>query len=226
MECFLEDLQLVEELGDKQGTAIALGLIGELHNVKGDFHKAIEYLQKNLMLCEELGYQKGIAKAVNTLGDVFYFTKQYERSKHYYERSIAIARNIKNRLVLGASLVELGAVYIETQDFQALKQVSTEALTIGEELGNAELLFEAKVLSARCYSFDGRAKEAEQLLNEAIFSTEEKDLLAYGYFQMWRIAPEDAKAYQKALALYEELYERTPKYIFRERLAELKRATD
>ena len=226
MECFLEDLRLVEELGDKQGTAIALGLIGELHNVKGDFHKAIEYLQKNLMLCEELGYQKGIAKAVNTLGDVFYFTKQYERSKHYYERSIVIARNIKNRLVLGASLVELGAVYIETEDFQALKEVSTEALTIGEELGNSELLFEAKVLSARCYSFDGREKEAQQLLNEAIFSTEEKDLLAYGYFQMWRIVPEDAKAYEKALSLYKELYERTPKYIFRERLEELKRAKD
>lgn len=44
MECFLEDLCLVEELGDKQGIVIVLGLIGELYNVKGDFYKVIEYL--------------------------------------------------------------------------------------------------------------------------------------------------------------------------------------
>lgn len=226
MECFLEDLRLVEELGDKQGTAIALGLIGELHNIKGDFHKAIEYLQKNLMLCEELGYQKGIAKAVNTLGDVFFFTKQYERSIHYYERSIDIARNIQNRLVLGSSLVELGAVYISLGDLQQLDEVANEALTLADELGNPDLLFEAKVLMAQYYHLNDKQKEAQQLLNEAIFSTEEKDLLAYGYFQKWRLVPEDGKAYAKALALYEELYQRTPKYIFRERLEQLKTATD
>lgn len=224
MECFLEDLEIVEDLGDKQGTAIALGLIGELHNIQGEFHKAIEYLQKNLMLCEELGYQKGIAKAVNTLGDVFYFTRQYERSIHYYERSIQIARTIKNRLVLGSSLVELGAVYAATGDLETLEVITKEALGIAEELGNTDLLFEAKVLNAQCHSLQGEIEDAQRLLNEAIFSTEEKDLLANGYFQQWRIAPEDTKAYNKALALYEELYQRTPKYIFRERINQLRDA--
>ena len=71
MENFERDLELCEELGDKQGIAIALGLIGELHSIMGNFHKSVEYLQKNLMLCEELGYQKGIAKAVNTLAMSF-----------------------------------------------------------------------------------------------------------------------------------------------------------
>lgn len=222
MELFQEDLKIAEELGDKQGTAIALGLIGQLHNIKGEFHKAIEYLQKNLMLCEELGYQKGIAKAVNTLGDVFFFTKQYERSVYYYERAIDISRNIKNLLVLGSSLVEIGSVYITTGDLKSLEQVAAEALEIADELGNSSLLFDAKVLTAKYDHLMGRTSEAQQLIDEAIYSTEEKDLLAYGYFQKWMITPEDNRAYAKALALYEALYEITPKYIFKERLAQLR----
>lgn len=222
MDLFIEDLKIVEELGDKQGTAIALGLIGGLHSIKGEFHKAVEYLQKNLMLCEELGYQKGIAKAVNTLGDVFYFTKQYERSIHFYERSILIGRNIKNLLVLGSSLVEIGGVYIAIGDMKALEETATEALNIANELGNPKLLFDAKVLTAQYFHLTGKDQEALALIDEAIYDTEEKDSLAYAYFQKWMIKASDQNAYLKALTLYEELYRRTPKHFFKERIQQLK----
>jgi tetratricopeptide (TPR) repeat protein len=70
-----------------------------LLNIKGEFYKAIEYLQKDLMISEELGYQKGIAKAVNTLGDVFFLTGNYQRSLHFYDRAIDVTRKIGNKLV-------------------------------------------------------------------------------------------------------------------------------
>ena len=78
----------MEELGDKQGIAITLGLIGDLHTVKGEFDKAIQYLERQLAYCRELNYKKGIAKAVNTLGDIYYYKDQFEISVNYYDLAI------------------------------------------------------------------------------------------------------------------------------------------
>ena len=66
MHHFEKDLELVEELGDKQGIEITLGLIGDLHTVKGEFDRAIQYLERQLALCRELSYQKGIGDTMLT----------------------------------------------------------------------------------------------------------------------------------------------------------------
>ena len=56
--------------------------IGHLHTVKGEFDKAIQYLERQLAYCRELNYKKGIAKAVNTLGE-YSISKLYNASKYF-----------------------------------------------------------------------------------------------------------------------------------------------
>jgi tetratricopeptide (TPR) repeat protein len=219
MENFELDLEISEELGDKQGIAIALGLIGELLSIKGNFHKAIEYLQKNLMLCEELGYQKGIAKAVNTLGDVFFFSKQYDRSLHFYNRAIDIARVINNRLVLGISLVEKGAVLIELQDLDQLEKVRQEALEIALDLGNPDLLFEAELLDARVTHIRGHSAQAIGILDKLLAGDFDEDQRANAYFEKYRIDANDQFSRQQALDIFQKLYRSTPKFTFHNRIA-------
>lgn len=222
MANFQYDLALVEELGDKQGTAIALGLIGELLSYQGEFHKAIEYLQKNLMLCEELGYQKGIAKAVNTLGDVFFFTEQYDRSLHYYNRAIEVTRRINNKLVLGLSLVETAHVYIATGALPELIAAQKEALELAEELGNPDLLFEARVISAKTKHLQERPKEAIAILLELLSHSLNKFQEAAVCFEISKILPDKSRYKTRALSLYEDLYADTPKYEFKRRIEQLK----
>jgi predicted ATPase/class 3 adenylate cyclase len=224
MEHFQRDLDLVEEIGDKQGTAIALGLIGDLLCVQGDFHKAIEYLQKNLMLCESLGYQKGIAKARNTLGDVFYFLKQYPRSLEAYDKAIEVTRRINNKLVLGFSLVEKGAVLIALNELNALQQVQTEALTIAKELGNPDLLFQATMLKAKVHHLVKEPEKALQELEELLWKAASKDQQAEVYFELSRVATDNERYKVKALALYQELYNDTPKFSYKQRIDTLKQA--
>ena len=71
MKLFKKDLQLVEEMGDKQGIAIVNGLLGDLLNIQGQFDDATIHLEISLQLSKEIGYQKGTAKATNSLADVF-----------------------------------------------------------------------------------------------------------------------------------------------------------
>ncbi len=221
MEQYQRDLEICEELGDKQGIAIALGLIGQLLNIKGEFYRAIDYLQKALMLSEELGYQKGIAKAVNTLGDVFYLTGNFDRSLHFYDRAIDVTRKIGNKLVLGFSLVEKGAVLLETNDEQNLLQVCHEALELAEELGNPDLLFEAKVLQARVNLKSTNRKIAIAILQELEkmpLSVDQKAAMAFEWF---RVDPNNQEKRATAKALYQQLYQDTPRFTYQLRLDEI-----
>jgi len=219
MTNFEEDLRLVEELGDKQGTAIALGLIGDLHSIQGRFFKAIEYLQKNLMLSEELNYQKGIAKAVNTLGDVFYYLGQYDRSLHFYDRAIEVTRDIGNKLVLGMSLVEKCGVLAAKGDKEKMYSVFQEAVGLAKELGNPDLIFQAKLVEAQVLTLQGKPEEAVDMLKGLLNAELAKDQEAAVWYGLFLADGQQEEFRTRALGLYEELFQNTPRFTYRQRIA-------
>jgi tetratricopeptide (TPR) repeat protein len=221
MTNFQRDLELCEELGDKQGIAIAMGLIGELYSVEGLFELAIEHLLKTLEISEELGYQKGIAKALNTLGDVYFFTGEYSRSLESYDRAIEVTRKISNKLVLGSSLAEKGLVLLATGQLDELPALVTEALAIAKELGNPDLLFEARLLAIKAEAANGRVAEAHEQFSSLLQNNLNIEQQAATYFELSRLETSTGDYHQKAKALYQQLYEHTPRFIYKNRLKEL-----
>ena len=221
MTNFQRDLELCEELGDKQGIAIALGLIGELYSVEGQFSLAIEYLLKTLEISEELGYQKGIAKALNTLGDVYYFTEQYSRSLESYDQAIQVTRKISNKLVLGSSLAEKGLVLLATGQLETLPALVKEALLIAKELGNPDLLFEAQLLAIKTEIANGRVDDAKKQLTSLLQNKLNIEQQAATYFELSKLQASASNYRQKAKTIYQQLYEHTPKFIYKNRLEEL-----
>ncbi len=220
MKHFEKDLVITEELGDKQGIAIALGLIGDLYSVQGAFDKAIHFLEKNRAISKELGYKKGIAKAVNTLGDIYFFKNEFEVSLKYYEQAIAVTREIGNKLVLGFSLVEMGTVLIEMGKTLQAKDIIIEALEIAEQLGNPDLIFEAKILSAKIANLDGRKAESIAALEALLQNNPSKKEKADLHFELSKLVENNGHR-KEALRLYEELFKETPHYVFQLRIGEL-----
>jgi len=221
MENFVRDLQICEELGDKQGTAIAAGLIGDLLSVKGDFDEAITYLERELELSEALNYQKGIAKALNTLGDVYFYKNEFDQSIAYYDQAIKVTRKINNKLVLGFSLVEKGLALLRKEDVKAAAEIHQETRNLAHELGNPDLIFQAKIFSAQLLSMQEKSQEAENLLCELLKKELEADKKAAVHFELFQLLPDKKEHQQKALRIYQKLYEATPRYSFRERIDQL-----
>ncbi len=220
MQNFQRDLVLVEELGDKQGISIALGLIGELYSIMGEFDKAIQYTQRNLDIGIELGYRKGVAKALNSLGDIYFYKHDFNTSLDYYDRCITVTRSIGNKLVLGYSLAEKGSVLIELGKLEKARKNMEEAMEIGEELKHPDLLFDAKLLSAKIDIAAGDVQKARRTLEGLLAENpSEKDRAAL-YFELSKI---DVSFAADALAIYEKLYEKTPMHIFRISIEELKK---
>jgi predicted ATPase/class 3 adenylate cyclase len=218
---FERDLQLVRELGDKQGLAIACGLIGDLLSLMGEFDQAVEYLEQNLALSRELNYKKGIAKALNTLGDTWYYKGDYSRSISYYNEAIDYAREMGNRLVLGYSLIEKGLVHIQAGEVAMARQYVEEGRDIALALGNSELTFGANILRAQVIIAEGNRIEALRQLQQMLGMARTEREEAAVHFELRRVADNPTPHHTRALALYRQMYARTPHYVFKIRLEEL-----
>ncbi len=220
MELFREDLKITEELGDKQGISIALGLIGDLLNIQGEFAEAKEFMEKNLALCTELGYQKGMAKAVNTLGDIFYNQKEYNEAIHCYDQAIEISRGISNLLILGESLLEKAEALIALKQSKKALSLIKEAEGIAEELGNHDLVFGAKILTAQFHIANEHTDAAREILRALLKTELEDSEKAAVLYELHKISTSDIHR-TTALALYSSLHQETPQHLFQQRLEEL-----
>ncbi len=223
MQNFERDLALCRELGDKQGTAIACGLIGDLLSIIGEFDRAVEYLEQNLALSRELNYKKGIAKALNTLGDTWFYKGDLERSKTYYNEAIEHARDMGNKLVLGYSLIEKGTVHVIAGEPAPARQLLEEGRDIALALGNADLTFGANILRAQVILAENNRAEALRQLHQMMALTRTEREEAAVHFELRKVADNPLPHYNRALALYKSLYERTPQYLYKVRLDELEK---
>ena len=218
LENFLTDLRICEEIGDKQGIAIALGLLGELRALEGEFDLAKKYLETALQHNQTLNYRKGIAKAVNNLGDIYTFEKDYAKALHYYDRAIQVSRKINNQLVLGFSLVEKSEVLEKMERYDAAQEIQAEVNTIAQALGNPELLFQARLLTARLqYHFQNTEKTLE-ILHSLLKKEPSEEEAADIHFTFCQLFPEEGQHRPRALQLYQKLYRATPKYRYQERI--------
>lgn len=215
---FIRDLELCEQLGDNQGIAIALGLIGELRSIEGDFDIAVDYLEHCVMLCESLGYQKGIAKAVNNLGDIYFLKEAYDQSILNYQQAIDISRKIKNKLILANSLTEKAQTLIAMNDFDAPQPLLEEAKQIAEDLGNEDLLFQIQLLDIQLIHQQKGKQAALHLLDTLMKETIQTENLANLNFLLQKIDPSHTIARTKALEFYQQLHQKTPKYIYKKRI--------
>lgn len=222
MENYWRDLEICKELGDKQGTAIVMGLLGDLYTMQGEFDKAIEYIEQGLELCRELGYQKGIAKAINTLGDLYFYKDNYEASLEHYDQAIEVTRKIDNKLVLGFSLVEKSRTLLAANRLEEIEALQSEAVQLAAELGNPDLIFEATILTSKYLYHRGLEKDGIELLYQLLSKSLGYDQLAAVYYHLSQMQPEKAEYRQRALEIYENLYESTPHYTFKMRIEALR----
>lgn len=215
---YQRDLKICQELADKQGTSISLCLIGQLLNLKGEFMEAINHLQKALAISEMLGFQKGMAKALNTLGDIYYFKNEYDRSIHFYERAITLTRRINNKLVLGQSLIELAIVFLVNGQYDKVKELLMEANSIGNELSNDAFKFDVRLLEAKYTRANKEKIQAAEILVQLENMTCTVDQEAERLFEWVMLFPNELALRENAKNKYMSLLEKTPKYIYKERL--------
>jgi DNA-binding CsgD family transcriptional regulator/tetratricopeptide (TPR) repeat protein len=131
-----ESLALYRELGDKQGIAASLSLLGWVEQRR--FHREVAYaLQaEGLTLSKELGDKRGIAEALRGLSSLAFSQGAYERAYALKEESLALFRELGDTWNIAYLLAQVANVASYQGKYAKAYPLAEESVALFRELGD------------------------------------------------------------------------------------------
>ncbi len=96
LDCNFRALKISEELGDKNGIAGNLGIIGYEYVVAKRYKDAEKYLQRALMVCDSIGALNYTMQFENAISELYEQTSQHAKALEHYKKYIAAKDSIFN----------------------------------------------------------------------------------------------------------------------------------
>jgi predicted ATPase/DNA-binding SARP family transcriptional activator len=136
-----QSLTILNQLGAKEETGLAVSVIGGQLSRVGQFDQALKYYEQSLTVFAERGDQWGMSRTLHDLGFTCYWSGNYRAALDYFQRGVAICNQSGDLKNLGDLLNMVGEVYKMLGDFDAARQATQSALAArtaaGEKRGIA-----------------------------------------------------------------------------------------
>ena len=100
MDIFSRCLKIATEIGEKGKLAYSQLFIGDIHRIKGENEKSIEFLGRSIKLIEELGRKNTLARLIKKYGIVYYQQNDYAKALENLERSATMQMEDKEAISL------------------------------------------------------------------------------------------------------------------------------
>jgi len=131
-----ESLAIRRELGDRSGTALALGSLGLVALERGNFDAARALEEESLAIQREVGDLPSVAQVLNCLGELSYYQGDYATARARLEESVALYRQLRNDWGVSMSVNNLAMVARAEGDLAEALSLLKEGLLIRRELGD------------------------------------------------------------------------------------------
>ena len=115
----------------------------ELHDVQGDYAKALEFNQEGLKLSEEIGDKAGIANSLSQIGNVHLRQARYSEASSVFDRSLSVAQDVGDRATIARVLHSIGLVHMQQEHHSQALEYYVRSLKYFEELANEPAIAEA-----------------------------------------------------------------------------------
>jgi predicted ATPase/class 3 adenylate cyclase len=133
-------LELAEELGNKQLTAIAVGCLGSVYERRGLFAEARDNFERDLQLCQELGDKQGIAIAHGLLGELFSTMGEFDAAIEHLDRCLQLSEELGYRKGIAKAVNSLGDVHYFREQFAKSRDYYDRAIEITRTIDNKLVL--------------------------------------------------------------------------------------
>jgi tetratricopeptide (TPR) repeat protein len=153
LQSWQQALSLYEALRDRHGKAMAMGNLGIVYQILGDYGKAIEYEQKLLAIARENRDFHAERQALGNLAAFYISLEDYQKAIDYCEQSLAIAQELQDHKGEGLALGNLGTIYNCLGSYTKAIESHQQCLAIARELqdrhmeerslGNLGLVYDA-----------------------------------------------------------------------------------
>jgi PAS domain S-box-containing protein len=221
IDYFLNALQIMEQINDKNGIAVSYRNLGQANFYLDNFDKALEYFQKALKLQEEIGNEKDISQALIMIGNVKAKTAIYDEALDYYFKAMAIKEEINDKHGISQIYNNLGNIYLDTGYHDRALEYRLKALQIDRELDDKWEIANATYNIAEQYLKNKEPEKAYPYILESQKLAEDLDNkgLIRDNLHNLSLYYELVEDYQKALK-YQRDYSEITKSLFSEELSE------
>ena len=131
-------LRLYRELGDAQGTASALQVLGSVAREQGRYARAMELHGESLSIAETAGDQWAVASAHGYLGFASWLQLDFERATQECTAALSMFRELDDVEGIAWSLLSLGTVARHQGDRGQAATLLQESRSLAERIGFRE----------------------------------------------------------------------------------------
>jgi predicted ATPase len=201
-----ESLALYRTLGDKQGIATALSLLGWVAQRRFNREEACALHEEGLALSRELGDKRGIAEALYDLSYLAFSQGDYDKAYALKEESLALFRELGDKWSIAYLLLQVVSVASYQGNYDKACPAAEEGLALFRELGDKEGIADALHSLGGVMLNQGNHARARVVLEEGLALYRDLGLkrgIARVLFSLGRVAFSQGD-YAKAEALHQE----------------------
>ena len=161
--------------------SVALGNMGIIHLIKGEFKRGVEIFTSVLDINIEIGDKITVSQSYGNLGIAYKELKNYDKAMESYKEQLQICENIGFKPGIALANNNIGLVLYKENDFGRSLDFLLKALSINTDIGNiseiAKVYGNLGMISKDTGDFDGameyysKAREYFDQLGDERFST-------------------------------------------------------
>ncbi len=93
------------------GIASALGNIGIVHSLQGNYSQALQYFQESLKLAEKSSYKQMATNALGNIGCIYYSQGNCSQALEYFHKSLKLAEGLGDKGGISAYRLDFSASF-------------------------------------------------------------------------------------------------------------------
>ena len=114
----------------------AYGNLGSAYCCLGNFHKAIDYHERNLIITRKVGDRAGEGKEYGKLGIAYVWLGDFQKAIDYHKKHLNISMEVRDRAGEGLAYCNLGNAYASLGEDRKARDYHKKHLKIARKVGD------------------------------------------------------------------------------------------
>lgn len=133
---YLEALDVMYELDNKNWIAIATNNIGNVYYLQKNYDKALKYYEEALKTHSQLKNKEGIALATGNIGIIYFEKGETHKALMFYLKAEKMRKVLSNKQQLANLYANIGDAYRDIKDFEKATSYYEKSLKLAKQIGD------------------------------------------------------------------------------------------
>ena len=128
-------MAIQREIGDRAGEGTTLNNISQIYDARGDYGKALEYLEKSLAIRREIGDRAGMISTLHNMAYIYQGENKLQEALEYFKEALLISIETNRLYDIFDESRDLGALLCHSGDKKQGLSLLQQALEVGQQIG-------------------------------------------------------------------------------------------